>query len=206
MGWFDRPDNIAETLALLTEEIEREVIVVTPYLVPTSNLLDIGEQLTSRGIKVSVLTNSLATNNHVSAHAAYTQFRARIVEMGVEVFEFRPDARMVQDPRNADITMHSKYILFDDEWVFVGSVNLDPRSLYLNTELGVMLQSRDLVNAMRRSCEQMTLPQSAYRLERSDNGIEWHNTHTVLKSEPAKGRWQMIMFRFMQLLPLYSQL
>ena len=206
MSWFDRPDSIAEELAELTEEIEREVVIVTPYLVPTSNLLDIGEQLIARGIRVSVLTNSLATNNHVSAHAAYTLFRERILDMGVELYEFRPDARMIQNSGDSAVTMHSKYILFDDDLVFVGSMNLDPRSLYLNTELGVMLRSRDLAIALRRSYEEMIMPENAYRIVKSDKGIEWQSDQNVLESEPAKGRWQVFMFRLMQLLPLYSQL
>ncbi|MBT8146609.1 MAG: phospholipase D family protein [Gammaproteobacteria bacterium] len=206
VGWFDRPDSIAEELAALTDQIESEVIIVTPYLVPTSNLLDIGEQLIARGVRISVLTNSLATNNHVSAHAAYSQFRARIMEMGVELYEFRADARMVENTRDADHTMHSKYILFDEDRVFVGSMNLDPRSLYLNTELGVMLQSRELAAALRRSYAEMTRPENAYRLISAEDSIEWHSDQQILTREPAKSRWQLFMFRLMQLLPLSSQL
>jgi len=206
MGWFERPDNLAEQLAMLTEEIDSEVIIVTPYLIPTSNLLDIGQQLIERGVRVSVLTNSLATNNHVSAHAAYTQFRQRILDMGVELYETRPDAEIARNPRGADLTMHSKYILFDDEWVFVGSMNLDPRSLYLNTELGVMLQSRELSTALRRSYAELTRPENAYRLVSSADGVEWHGDQIVLDSEPARGWWQGFVFRVMRLLPLSSQL
>ena len=206
MSWFDRPDSIAEELAELTGEIESEVTIVTPYLVPTANLLDIGEQLIARGVRVSVLTNSLATNNHVSAHAAYTQFRTRILEMGVELYEFRPDAQMFKNTGDADLTMHSKYILFDDDRVFVGSMNLDPRSLYLNTELGVMLQSQELANALRRSYAEMIRPENAYRLVNSGGHIEWHSDQDVFNREPSKNRWQLMMFRLMQLLPLHSQL
>jgi putative cardiolipin synthase len=206
IGWFERPDNIAIELAMLTREIEREVIIVTPYLVPTVNLLDIGEQLISRGIKVSVLTNSLATNNHVSAHAAYTRFRERMMDIGVEIYEFRPDARMIQHSEGSDITMHSKYILFDDDQVFIGSMNLDPRSLYLNTELGVMLQSRDLARTLRNSFVAMTRPENAFRLEKTDTGIEWHSDRDTLVEEPAKGRWQNLVYRFMRLLPIHNQL
>lgn len=206
LGFFDRPDTLATALAALAAGIKREVVIATPYLVPTSNLLDIGEELISRGVQVSVLTNSLATNNHTSAHAAYSRFRRRLLDMGVKLFEFRPDASLVAAPGGAIVTMHAKYMLFDDRTVFLGSMNLDPRSLYLNTELGVMLESRDLVATLRRSFDTMTRPENAYVVVNTPNGIEWHAKDEVLTSEPAHSLWQRVVYRFMQLLPLSSQL
>ncbi|MEZ5489483.1 MAG: phospholipase D-like domain-containing protein [Gammaproteobacteria bacterium] len=102
--------------------------------------------------------------------------------------------------------MHSKYILFDDKAVFLGSMNLDPRSLYLNTELGVMLVSSDLVTALRRSFDEMIRTENAYHLVLTTAGIEWQAGVEVLGREPAHGFWQRVLFRLMQLVPLSSQL
>ena len=180
--------------------------MATPYLIPTANLLDIGEELIARGVKVTVLTNTLATNNHTSAHAAYSRFRRRLLDMGVALYEFRPDASLAREAGEALATMHAKYILFDDETLLIGSMNLDPRSLYINTELGVILHSSDLVTALRSSFDEMIRADNSYRLVSTPEGIEWHAGAEVLTREPSQGLWQRIVFHLMQLLPLSSQL
>jgi putative cardiolipin synthase len=102
--------------------------------------------------------------------------------------------------------MHAKYMLFDDRTVFLGSMNMDPRSLYLNTELGVMLESMDLVATLRRSFDAMTRPENAYVVVNTADGIVWQAGDEVLTSEPAHSLWQRVVFRLMQLLPLSNQL
>lgn len=206
VSWFDRPDELAEELTGLAVGIEREVVIVTPYVVPTANLLDIAEELVDRGVRISILTNSLATNNHPSAHAAYTRFRDRMLDLGVTLYEFRQDAALIPPHVTAAATMHSKYILFDEDLVFIGSMNLDPRSLYLNTELGVVLRSAELSGALRESYLEFTRPANSYQVTRTGDSTRWQAGETVETREPAKSGGQRLLFRLLRLLPISSQL
>jgi putative cardiolipin synthase len=206
VSWFERPDEMAEELADLAMEIESEVIIVTAYLIPTSNLLEIARVLISRGVKINILTNSLATNNHTSAHAAYSKYRQQILDMGIGIYEMRHDGNMIAEMGTTGFTLHSKYIIFDDDIVFIGSLNLDPRSLYLNTELGVMMESPDLVRVLRVDFEEMIKPENSYQLLNTSEGIEWHSNAGVETRDPAKNSWQRFMFRLFRLLPISSQL
>jgi len=182
-----------------------EVLVVSPYLIPTPKLLDIARTLTARGVKVSVLTNSLATNDLVIAHAGYARFRRDILDAGVELYELRPDAARFRDGQASRISLHSKYIVLDRETVYVGSLNLDPRSIYLNTELGVVLESPALAGSLRASFLDMVRPQNAWRVIDTAGGLRWRSDAGTLERQPATGPWQRLRDWMWSLLPLSGQ-
>jgi putative cardiolipin synthase len=174
VSWGDRPDEIAAQLTEIALKAEREVLVASPYLVPTENLLGIAKTLIDRGVKITVLTNSLASNDLVVANTGYARFREQIVDAGINLYEFRADAPASRTlaPHSAEKeSFHSKYIIFDDDLVFIGSLNLDPRSLYLNTELGVVLESPSLATALRNSFETLIDPENAWRVLNTPDGL-----------------------------------
>jgi putative cardiolipin synthase len=102
--------------------------------------------------------------------------------------------------------MHSKYILLDDDTVFIGSQNLDPRSLYINTELGVIIKSKELRSEIKRSFNQLVMPENAWRVEQSADGFIWRSSDAVLKKEPARNAWQQFQHSVMKLIPISGQL
>ena len=105
-----------------------------------------------------------------------------------------------------DISLHSKYIIFDDEVVFVGSLNLDPRSLYLNTELGAVLNSPALAEQLRESFLTMIEPDNAWRVLSTPEGLRWQSSAGTFEEEPAKSGWQRFRNWFYSLIPLSGQL
>ena len=187
-------------------QVEREVLVVTPYLIPSRPLLELVEELVGRGVRIVVVTNSLQTNDVVIAQSAYAQSRDLILAAGVELYEMRGDARFADDNIARDISLHSKYILFDERHVFMGSLNLDPRSLYLNTELGVVLESVELAEQLRVSFRQLIEPENAWQLRATEDGVEWVADAQHLSRAPAKSFWQRMRYYFFQLLPVSRQL
>jgi len=206
VSWFQRPDEIAQDLTDIALETETELLVVTPYLVPTLKMLEITETLIGRGVKISVLTNSLGTNDVPIAHAMYSHFRQRIIDMGVNLFEMRADAEIARDDGDREISLHSKYMIFDDNLVFIGSPNLDARSLHLNTELGVVLRSRSIADKLRATFHDLTRPENSWRVHSAPNGLTWESTAGTLDEEPAEGTWQRIRNWFFSLLPLHGQM
>ena len=204
--WFDRPDEIAAELTEVAMNVQHEVLIVSPYLVPTPNLFEIAKVLKSRGVKITVVTNSLASNDMVVAHSAYARYRESIIAAGVELYEMRGDPKFAENDIAEEISLHSKYIVFDDEIVFIGSMNLDPRSFYLNTELGVVLRSPDLADALRTSFYRLIHPDNSWKVSSTEEGLRWTSSAGTTNEEPADSNWQQIRSLLFRMLPVSNQL
>lgn len=206
VAWGERPDEVADVLIELAQASESQILIVSPYLVLTPPLLELGRSLNDRGVEVRVITNSLASNDVVIAHAAYARFRGAILDAGTELYEFHGDAQIARQDAAEHVSLHAKYILFDEDIVFLGSLNLDPRSLYLNTELGVVLRSASLVDELRSEFARLTDDENAWRVIQSESGFEWRSGETILHRQPAKSDWQRFRSWLMMFLPLTGQI
>ena len=187
-----------------------EVIVVSPYFVPQKQGVEFFASLVAMGVRVIIITNSLASTNHSSVHAAYARYRKPLLKAGVELYELRPRFSSIDHSRRVKLTLHSKVAVVDQQKLFVGSFNLDPRSLYINTEMGIAVSSRNLSRTMASSITE-TLPRHAYRLALGSKGkLEWHyNTRSGKQTEtkePNAGRWRRFSTWLMSFLPIESQM
>jgi putative cardiolipin synthase len=161
-------------LAPTAESVQHELVVISPYFIPGKAGLEFFRKLRARGVHVVILTNSLASTDAVAVHAGYSRYRKDLVALGVELYELKPTA--FASSRNSDeaadsevddsthASLHAKTFIFDRERVFVGSLNLDPRSATLNTEIGVVFQSSPLASQMAERLLQR-LPEVAWRVE-----------------------------------------
>lgn len=205
--WFDNPDEVASQLRRIARRAEHEIIVVTPYLIPTARLFSLAQELGERGVKIKALTNSLQTNDVVIAHSAYANFRRPLLQRGIELYEIRGDAAFNRNDIAASFSLHQKYILIDNRYVFIGSVNLDPRSLKLNTELGLLLDSPPVVQALKASFAKMIQPDNAWQIHLDENNrITWTSSAETRHNTPAKNLWQRLRYSVMKLLPVSNQL
>ena len=214
---LDHPDKVrgltrhqvGETtnfLRQLVSSANREVIIVSPYFVPQRQGVEFLAALVKKGVRVVVITNSLASTNHSSVHAVYARYRKPLLRQGVELFELRPRR---SDP-DLKITLHSKVAVVDGEHLFVGSFNLDPRSLYINTEMGMAVASRELASSVAANIGD-SLQNRAYslRLART-GGIRWkylsRDGEQIANKEPQTTIWRRSLTRLMSLLPIESQM
>ncbi|MCH8135933.1 MAG: phospholipase D family protein, partial [Proteobacteria bacterium] len=183
-----------------------EVIIVSPYFVPQRQGVAFLAALVSKGVRVVVITNSLASTNHTSVHAVYARYRKHLLRQGIELYELRPQF----SASDLKITLHSKVAVVDGASLFVGSFNLDPRSLYINTEMGMAVESRELAGSVAASIGK-SLQERTYslRLARS-GGIRWkyltHAGEQVANKEPHTTIWRRSLTRLMSLLPIESQM
>lgn len=216
---MDRPEKIKVRLRRATsrtsifmrnmiDATKDEVLIVSPYFVPQKRGVEFLVRLVKRGARVTVLTNSLASTNHPSVHAAYARYRKPLLRAGVKLCELKPgrDTTTVE----GKLTLHSKVIIVDDSSVFVGSFNMDPRSLYLNTEMGVAVSSKELVREFSDSVREQ-LQAHSYRLFLSDTGrLLWRHdengSDTVASVEPHTSFGRRITTRLMSLLPMEGQM
>ena len=126
-------DNvIALALRQRASEVERELLIESPYFVLGDPTIERVRELTARGVKVRVLTNSAASHDVLPALAGYVNTRKKLLNAGVELYELRPDTDV---PRiwsvlagESRAALHAKSLVFDRKSVFIGSFNLDPRS------------------------------------------------------------------------------
>lgn len=197
------------------------LLIITPYLIPGQEGLTFFRQLRERGVRVSILTNSYAATDVKTVHAHYKNYRKALLAMGVELFEFksvRASIGLLQRARNiislADrggrASLHAKIINFDQSHLYIGSMNIDPRSIYANTELGVMIESPAMSQRVLNWFEQ-NLNQLAYRLTLKNGRIIWRDLSTTgngsaLIQEPDTNPLDRIFIHLMGLLPIESQL
>jgi putative cardiolipin synthase len=205
-------EQVASEIAKAAYKTRDTLLLVTPYLVPTTRMLEGLEALHERGVRLTVLTNSMATNNHLPVHAAYAKYRDYLLDRGVELYEFRVDAaaREIYEAPGFEaehFTLHAKLLLRDDRWVFVGTFNLDPRSIVQNTELGLEIDSPALARRIREYIERDLAPQNAWRVDRNEAGkLEWVAGTERVSTDPGTNGWQRFNSWLLGLAPFENQL
>ena len=200
------------------QTIQRELLIESAYFVVRDRGVRIAGELQQKGVRVRVLTNSLASNDVVAAHAGYAKRRKALVENGVELYELRPDSisRTVAEQKafsrgESNAALHTKAIVFDRESVFVGSYNLDPRSADINTEMGLYVESPELARQVIAYMDEGVLPYNAYRVELDEDGrLVWKTVKdgvpVVYTKEPETTFGQRFNSGFIRLLPVEGQL
>ncbi|RFU46868.1 phospholipase D family protein [Paraburkholderia sp. DHOC27] len=163
------PDYVSpplQRLIELTHAAQREFLVVSPYFVPHDAGVKALAELTHRGVRVAVLTNSLAATDAVAVQAGYGPYRVPLLQNGVELYEFKPDQRTpptVAGSRSR-ASLHAKTYVIDRQILVVGSMNLDPRSANLNTELALIIHSPVLAGQVAGLIDRAISPQVSYRV------------------------------------------
>jgi putative cardiolipin synthase len=160
------PQVMIDALNETWESAQREVLAATAYFVPgrkgTRDLL----RLASRGVKVSILTNSLASNDVPTVHAGYSRYRRALLRGGVSLYEYQRFGKRPRHHGSASrcTALHAKTIVVDRSLAWIGSFNLDPRSSRLNTEIAVLLESESLGNHLARLMELDLTPERSWRV------------------------------------------
>ncbi|MCP4629860.1 MAG: phospholipase D family protein [bacterium] len=228
---FDQPEkllhdfskteyHLSPMLKPYLEGIEKELIIFSPYFVPGKPGTAFLTQLAQRGVRVRILTNSLASNDVGLVHAGYKKYRKKLLRGGVELYEFNKKlTRKQRKEKNgaagsSKASLHTKSFVFDRDQVFIGSLNLDPRAILHNTEIGVVLKVPEIAEEMAK-CFDENIEQFAFRLElkKVENGYEqllWHGwekgKQMVYTHEPHTGFWRRFGIGFMSIWPIESQL
>ncbi len=155
-----------------------ELLIVSPYFVPSKDGLDHLRAMRERGVRVAVLTNSLAATDSPAAHAGYVRYRSSLLRQGVELFEMRPQPdrghRVLHRwGPGSPASLHAKIVVQDRVHAIVGSLNQDPRSRLHNTEAWISLESAEVADELAALFEEGTDPHHAFRVERREvDGVE----------------------------------
>lgn len=200
--------------------VEKELLLFSPYFVPGKEGTAFLTDLAGKGARVRILTNSLSSTDVSIVHSGYMKYRETLLRSGVELYEL--NKRLTREERklkkgqeeSSKASLHTKSFVFDREKVFIGSLNLDPRAIVENTEIGVVILSADMAREMSAWFDE-NIEKVAFRLElkKGKSGSErilWHGfengqprTFTV---EPYTSLWRRFTAGFLRLLPIESQL
>ncbi|MBW2287818.1 MAG: phospholipase D family protein [Deltaproteobacteria bacterium] len=207
-------ENITTALAEVVAGANEELIVISPYFVPRKSGVEYFQSLIDRGLRVTVITNSLAANNHGIVHSGYMGSRKALLRMGVELYEVKVTAMPKGIERGGSgaslATLHTKAFLVDRKHLFVGSFNWDPRSVDINTELGVVIESKEMSETTGKLLDE-SLPDKTYQVVLDENGrLRWIDDSgeesVILTKEPDTTWWRRVKANLGRLLPIRGQL
>lgn len=161
-----------DALIALVKNAKTSIDIQTPYLITTELSQNLFKEAVERGVKIRILTNSLASTDNVEAFSGYQSERKALLETGVKIFEFRPDAKIRNDIMTGELQdviinkpifgLHAKSMVIDNEITVVGTFNLDPRSANLNTECIVIVNSTDIAHGVLEGMNEEFKPENAW--------------------------------------------
>jgi len=199
----EKQDSVLYNVRSQVRNAREEVAETTPYLVPGIEGMESMRLLRERGVKFSVVTNSLAAIDEVSVYTGYRRYRPAMLRLGVDLYELSPDrvknnAAKFGEYGSSFGRLHAKCVVIDRKTVFIGSLNFDPRSDKHNTEFGLFIYSAALADQISTLMDYVKIDGSyKLRLSANGSGIEWvtqdGGVERVLTDEPEAGNWKRLL-------------
>lgn len=204
--------GIAAEIADALRLAHHEVLLISPYFVPGRAGLALLLDLRARGVRVAVVTNSLAATDVVAVHGGYAKYRRQLLRAGVELFELKPrsPAEHASLLGSRGAALHTKAFTVDGALAFIGSFNLDPRSAALNTEMGAFVRHKEVASGVAAEHARLADPALSWQVVLEHDGLAWRGAHAAgqrtLHQEPAATPWRRALAWLVQRLPLEEQL
>ena len=213
--------HLAPQLAPYFEQLRDELIILSAYFVPGKEGVQFLKDLRKRGIRVRILTNSLASTDVTLVHGGYSKYRREMLRAEIELYEV--NEKLTKEQRkekkggggSSKASLHAKAFILDREELFIGSLNLDPRSFDQNTEIGIVFNSPALGAMMGESFDK-DIDSKAFRVELhkdEDDGMEFLRWVTIRNgesktytSDPHTSFWRRFLVGLSSLFPIESQL
>ncbi|ADN75469.1 phospholipase D/Transphosphatidylase [Ferrimonas balearica DSM 9799] len=202
--------HLAPELLKVMAQVEHDLLIISPYFVPGERLTQYLVNMVERGIRVRIVTNSLAANDVPVVHAGYMRYREALVAGGVELFEYKaPLETETEQQKDKEPfwkgasrgSLHAKSMVFEEEGLFVGSFNLDARSAVLNTEIGVLIHNPEYAKKISADLDRLILDK-AYQVTLEEGDLVWVTRHdgemVRFDREPDTSWWTRFSTGFMR--------
>jgi putative cardiolipin synthase len=210
-----RQNWLLRELFPLINAAQYDLRIISPYFIPGAEGTRALALLGKRGAKVAVLTNSLAATDVAAVHGGYMKYRKGLLRAGVELYELKERGDFIERHRlslfgTRSASLHTKAFVVDGLIGYVGSMNFDPRSASLNTEMGIIFSDQRLAAELQSIFNDETLPERSYRLVLEGGKPAWRDrtngTTRLLRREPDAGILRRLIAGAIRFLPLESQL
>jgi len=210
-------------VAAAVADVQSELLMISPYLIPGDEGMQLFADLRKRNVTVRILTSSLEATTVILAQAGYMKYRAPLLEMGADLYEIRSllgnsrgSGQTANISRFGNYSLHAKLFVLDRERLFVGSMNFDQRSMHLNTEIGLIIDSPELAQQAARRFEAMASPPNSYQvlLQPRDGGrspeLVWRTQEqgklVDYDREPARNNAQRLQVKLLRLVAIDEEL
>ncbi len=211
-GAVPKADCLAAAIHDALQAARQEALIISPYFVPGEQGAAAIEAMVRRGVRVSIVTNSLAATDVVAVHGGYARYRERLVAAGIELHELKPsgdEGMSVFGSRGA--SLHTKAFCIDGHLGFVGSFNLDQRSIALNTEMGAFIEDTRIADLLRAEHGRLADPALSWRVRLAPDGrLAWTSLEggkaVTARREPEATLAVRLLARFLRWLPIESKL
>ena len=234
--YYDHPDKIVTPESNTTyhissqvdkelEQVHDDIIIISPYFIPSKPMLAEIKEMRERNVKVTVITNSLASTDVFPVYGGYKESIKPLTDMGVDLYELKPHslkpyADKKKLPKAFRTSLHTKMIIIDNRRLIVGSANLDPRSDKLNTEIVLFITSEKLTRKQRQEVEHIIDLHHFYKLSwekhpadedgRIYEGPVWHTIENgkpkTYDYPPKAALWKRLGTDIISLLPIKGYL
>jgi cardiolipin synthase C len=207
-----KDDWLGQKIVKLLQSAQSEVEIVSPYFIPGVSGVEELRSIVARGVRVSVLTNSLAATDVIAVHGAYARYRKSIIESGVHLFELKQKGvrRRSSLFGSSSASLHTKSFVIDSSEGFIGSFNLDPRSKSINTEMGVFFRHPQLAQELKDIFEIQTSSKLSYQIQLRNDLICWFDKSNAAYGgqtlEPEASLGRRLTARILRIFPIESQL
>ena len=190
--------SVTNDVMMQVWQAKSDLVLTSPYMIPGETGMQSFRNLERDKVKVTVITNSLAATDEPLVHTGYSRYRPRMLEAGVDLYELSPTR--AQSTKRLGIfgkslgRLHAKTAVIDRRMIFIGSMNLDPRSASTNTEFGMFIESAALAKELLRVINISKL-ESAYRLrlDPKTSQLQWltldDDKEVILGVEPESTFW-----------------
>ncbi len=227
--FYDRPEKLTKKsskklihfgphIMPYFEQAKTELLIASPYFVPGKAGAQWLSKKHQQGVTINILTNSLASTDVIAVHAGYKKYRKQLIKAGINLFELKTTALALPEKAKkwlqgfSNASLHAKYIVVDQQYVFIGSANIDPRSKSLNTEIGIMVNSKELAQQTKRLFSRTTTAANSHKLSITQTGdkLNWRTEEqgkTINYSqEPKASLLRKLGVFILGLLPIESLL
>ncbi|MGZ9075576.1 MAG: phospholipase D-like domain-containing protein, partial [Burkholderiaceae bacterium] len=178
---------VAAALLPWVKSAQSDITIISPYFVPGEVATDVLVAAAGSGKRVGVLTNSLVASDVAAVHGGYSRHRKPLLAGGVNLYELKPQAGTKVDSSlfgSSGASLHTKALAVDKKSLFVGSYNLDPRSTWLNSEQGVLVENAVLASQLETIFATQTSAQRAWQVMLKDGDLKWSDGNESFDSDP----------------------
>jgi putative cardiolipin synthase len=195
------------TMFALFDRAQEELLITNAYIIPGEPAIEFLNELSERGVDIRILTNSLASHDVPAVNSHYESWRDDLINAGAELYELRADAAIQSivdiPPVSGEFTgLHTKAAVIDGRLSFIGSMNFDPRSANINTEMGAIIDSPGLAADLRALMLRDMGGENAWQVLLNDKGKPyWVNSNETVESQPTRGTMQNVMNVIFKVVP-----
>ncbi len=210
-------DYLGASLKTMLDSAQHRLQISSAYFVPGDAGVALFSALSERGVKIDILTNSLSTTDVAIVHSGYANYRKPLLKNGITLWELRAEAgqqeRIHWFKGKSRASLHAKTFVIDDDRTFIGSVNLDGRSILQNTEIGLLIDSESLNQQLSQLFASWVSEDSAWHVSlNEEEELQWQardvndNTPLTVDHDPETSRWQRFKVWMLSWLPIESQI